>query len=85
MQLGGIELKALGIRAAPSLRYVQTVPPFSEHFFDNDDDDSKDQGLHDNPYVHYMRDRYQRPQWPLILLLLLRRCWHWHPTKLRSP
>lgn len=44
VQLGGHDLQALGIRAAPSLRYVQNVPPFSEHFFDNDDDDSKDQG-----------------------------------------
>jgi len=33
-----------GFRAAPSLRYLQSVPPFSEHFFDNDGDDSVDKG-----------------------------------------
>jgi cytochrome c peroxidase len=44
VQPGGRDLTALGVRAAPSLRYVQNVPPFSEHFFDNDGDDSKDQG-----------------------------------------
>lgn len=44
VQAGGKDLRATGLRAAPSLRYVQNVPPFSEHFFDNDGDDSKDQG-----------------------------------------
>jgi len=34
----------LGLRAAPSLRYLNTVPPFSEHSFDNDGDDSVDLG-----------------------------------------
>ena len=34
----------LGIRAAPSLRYLNSVPPFSEHHFDNDGDDSTDLG-----------------------------------------
>jgi cytochrome c peroxidase len=44
VQLGGKEMHGAGTRAAPSLRYVQNVPPFTEHFFDNDGDDSKDQG-----------------------------------------
>lgn len=34
----------LGFRAAPSLRYLNTVPAFSEHTFDNDGDDSVDLG-----------------------------------------
>ena len=34
----------LGFRAAPSLRYLSSLPPFSEHFFDNDGDDSVDLG-----------------------------------------
>jgi len=34
----------LGFRAAPSLRYLNTVPPFTEHSFDNDGDDSVDLG-----------------------------------------
>jgi len=33
-----------GFRAAPSLRYGQSVPPFTEHFFDNEGDDSVDMG-----------------------------------------
>jgi len=32
------------LRATPSLRYLQTLPPFSEHFFDTDGDDSIDAG-----------------------------------------
>jgi cytochrome c peroxidase len=44
VQLGGRDLRATGTRAVPSLRYVQNVPPFTEHFYDNDGDDSKDQG-----------------------------------------
>ncbi|MEO8155049.1 MAG: cytochrome c peroxidase [Rhizobacter sp.] len=32
------------LRAVPSLRYLQTVPPFSEHHFDTDGDDSVDAG-----------------------------------------
>jgi len=44
VQLGGKDMHAIGSRAAPSLRYVQNVPPFTEHFYDNDGDDSRDQG-----------------------------------------
>jgi cytochrome c peroxidase len=34
----------LGFRAAPSLRYLNSLPPFTEHHFDNDGDDSTDMG-----------------------------------------
>ncbi|WP_341677411.1 cytochrome c peroxidase [Niveibacterium sp. SC-1] len=44
VQLGGADMRHQGLRAAPSLRYVQSVPPFSEHFFEDDDDDSVDAG-----------------------------------------
>lgn len=44
VQLGGQDMHGLAARATPSLRYVQNVPPFTEHFFDNDGDDSRDQG-----------------------------------------
>jgi len=44
VQLGGADLKAEGTRAAPSLRYIQNAPPFSEHFHDDDGDDSVDAG-----------------------------------------
>ena len=43
-QLGGLDGKQMGNRAVPSLRYLQTVPPFSEHFRDNDGNDSEDAG-----------------------------------------
>jgi cytochrome c peroxidase len=43
-QLGGPDLKSAGLRAAPSLRYEQTLPPFSEHHFDEAVDESADQG-----------------------------------------
>ena len=43
-QPGGIDGKQAGNRAVPSLRYLQTVPPFSEHFHDNDGNDSEDAG-----------------------------------------
>src|SRR5947208_254519 len=36
VQPGGAKLELAGIRAAPSLRYLQTVPPFTEHFEDDE-------------------------------------------------
>ncbi|QHI98799.1 cytochrome-c peroxidase [Xylophilus rhododendri] len=44
VQLGGPDGQQPGVRAVPSLRYVQTVTAFSEHHFDNDGDDSVDAG-----------------------------------------
>lgn len=44
VQFGGVSLREPGLRAVPSLRYLQTVPPFSEHFSDSDGDDGIDQG-----------------------------------------
>lgn len=44
VQLAGADGRTEGTRAVPSLRYLQTLPPFSEHFFDNDGDDSVDAG-----------------------------------------
>ncbi|MEP7101176.1 MAG: cytochrome c peroxidase [Burkholderiales bacterium] len=41
---GSVPADRSGFRAAPSLRYGQSVPPFSEHFFDNEGDDSVDMG-----------------------------------------
>lgn len=52
VQLAGPDGRTEGTRAAPSLRYLQSVPPFSEHFFDNDGDDSVDAG----PTGGYMWD-----------------------------
>jgi cytochrome c peroxidase len=44
IQPGGKDGIAIGMRAAPSLRYLQLVPAFSEHFHDSDGDDGIDQG-----------------------------------------
>jgi cytochrome c peroxidase len=46
VQMGGPDLRHSGIRAVPSLTYSQSVPPFSEHFFESDEDgdESIDQG-----------------------------------------
>ncbi len=43
-QFGGVDGRQQGNRAVPSLRYLQNVPPFSEHFRDNDGNDSEDAG-----------------------------------------
>ncbi|HUI58865.1 MAG TPA: cytochrome c peroxidase [Steroidobacteraceae bacterium] len=44
VQSGGISGKETGLRAVPSLRYAQNVPAFTEHFFEDDGNDSEDQG-----------------------------------------
>jgi cytochrome c peroxidase len=37
VELGGADLRQSGVRAVPSLEYLQAVPQFTEHFFDADD------------------------------------------------
>jgi cytochrome c peroxidase len=46
IQFGGPDLRQSGLRAVPSLRYLQAMPPFTEHYFDNEDeaDESIDNG-----------------------------------------
>jgi cytochrome c peroxidase len=44
VQLGGRDGHRSGVRAVPSLMYAQNVPPFTEHFVDDEGDDSVDQG-----------------------------------------
>jgi cytochrome c peroxidase len=44
VQRGGMSGHEPGLRAVPSLKYQQNVPTFTEHFFDDDGDDSVDQG-----------------------------------------
>lgn len=44
VQPGGADGRAQGARAAPTLRYLQTLGAFSEHHHDNDGDDSVDGG-----------------------------------------
>ena len=38
VQMGGVGMDQAGTRAAPSLTYLEATPPFTEHFFDSDDD-----------------------------------------------
>lgn len=44
VQRGGSDRRHAGRRAVPSLMYAQNLPPFTEHYFDDDGDDSIDQG-----------------------------------------
>jgi cytochrome c peroxidase len=44
VQRGGADGTLPGVRSVPSLRYQQNLPPFTEHYFDSDEDDSVDQG-----------------------------------------
>ena len=46
VQLGGGDMHQSGVRAVPSLKYLQVVPPFTEHFYDSEDeaDESVDNG-----------------------------------------
>jgi cytochrome c peroxidase len=44
VQQGGRDGRSHGLRAVPSLMYGQNVPPFTEHYFDDEGDDSIDQG-----------------------------------------
>jgi cytochrome c peroxidase len=44
VQRGGGDGLRVGVRAVPSLTYTQNVPPFTEHYLDDEGDDSIDQG-----------------------------------------
>ncbi len=41
---GGSDGRRFGVRAVPSLRYTQNIPPFTEHYVDDEGDDGIDQG-----------------------------------------
>jgi len=44
VERGGADNARPGVRAVPALTYTQNIPPFAEHFFDSEGDDSIDQG-----------------------------------------
>jgi cytochrome c peroxidase len=46
VQLGGADMRSPGLRAVPSLKYLQVVPQFTEHYYESEDegDDSVDNG-----------------------------------------
>jgi len=44
VQRGGVQGASEGLRAVPSLMYSQNIPVFSEHYSDDEGDDSVDQG-----------------------------------------
>ncbi len=44
VQSGGVDGRRPGVRAVPSLMYAQNIPPFTEHYFDDEEDDGIDQG-----------------------------------------
>jgi cytochrome c peroxidase len=44
VQRGGADGRHYGVRSVPSLMYTQNIPPFTEHYFDDEGDDGIDQG-----------------------------------------
>jgi cytochrome c peroxidase len=44
VQAGGKDGRRAGLRSVPSLMYSQNVPPFTEHYREDEGDDSADQG-----------------------------------------
>jgi len=44
VERGGPTMHDVGVRAVPSLRYLQNVPAFTEHHAETDGNDSEDQG-----------------------------------------
>lgn len=38
VERGGTDMRQIGFRAVPSLRYLQATPQFAEHYYDSDDD-----------------------------------------------
>ncbi len=46
VQFGGSDMRQPGLRAVPSLRYLQAIPQFTAHYYDSDDegDSSVDNG-----------------------------------------
>ncbi|WER48100.1 cytochrome c peroxidase [Cupriavidus sp. WKF15] len=44
VQLGGADMARTGVRAAPSIRYVQNLPAYTDHYHENDGNDAEDQG-----------------------------------------
>ncbi len=44
VQRGGADGRRYGLRAVPSLMYAQNLPPFTEHYLDDEGDDGVDQG-----------------------------------------
>jgi len=44
VQRGGPDNRRAGVRAVMSLTYTQNIPPFTEHYFEDEGDDSIDQG-----------------------------------------
>jgi cytochrome c peroxidase len=44
VELAGADRRQPGRRAVPSLMYLQAVPPFTEHYFDEEEDGSVDAG-----------------------------------------
>jgi cytochrome c peroxidase len=46
VQFGGPDMRQAGLRAVPSLRYLQAIPQFTAHYYDSDDegDSSVDNG-----------------------------------------
>ncbi len=44
VQRAGVDGQRPGVRAVPSLKYAQSIPPFTAHYIDDEGDDGIDQG-----------------------------------------
>jgi cytochrome c peroxidase len=67
VQLGGKTMQDPGLRAVPSLRYLQAVPQFAEHYYESDDegdasvDNGPTGGLTWDGRVDRLRDQARLP------------------------
>jgi cytochrome c peroxidase len=67
VQFGGPDLRQPGLRAVPSLRYLQAIPQFTAHYYDSDDegdgsvDNGPTGGLTWDGRVGRFRDQAQLP------------------------
>ncbi len=67
VQFGGPDMRQAGLRAVPSLRYLQAIPQFTAHYYDSDDegdgsiDNGPTGGLTWDGRVNRFRDQARLP------------------------
>ena len=62
VQLGGTDLTQPGLRAAPSLKYLQAVPQFTEHYFESEDEGDRQHRQWPDRRADLGRARRPRPR-----------------------
>lgn len=67
VQRGGAEGRQPGVRAVPSLRYTQNIPPFTEHYVEDEGDDGIDQGPAGGmTWDGRAQSAHDQARWPLL-------------------